>query len=49
MGIAKRRKMSKVDRTSAGLQIIIPGCERRILPKSTTPVDDSGQVFASFL
>ena len=24
--------MSKVERTSAGLQIIIPGCERRTLP-----------------
>jgi hypothetical protein len=24
--------MSKVERTTAGLQIIIPGCERRTLP-----------------
>ena len=35
--------MPKVERTTAGLQIIIPGCERRTLPKSTTPVDESGQ------
>jgi hypothetical protein len=48
MGIAKRRKMSKVERTSAGLQIIIPGCERRTLPKSTTPVDESGQGLLHF-
>jgi hypothetical protein len=48
MGIAKRRKMSKVERTSARLQIIIPGCERRTLPKSTTPVDESGQGLLHF-
>ena len=35
--------MSEVERTSAGLQIILPGFERRILPKSVTPVDGSGQ------
>ena len=40
--------MSKVERTSAGLQIIIPGCERRTLPKSTTPVDESGQGLLHF-
>ncbi len=32
--------MSDVERTSAGLQIVIPGCERRTLPKSTTRVDE---------
>ena len=40
--------MSKVERTSAGLQIIIPGCERRTLPKSTTPVDESEQALLHF-
>jgi hypothetical protein len=35
--------MSEIERTPAGLQIVIPGCERRTLPKSTTPVDESGQ------
>ena len=40
--------MSEVDRTSAGLQIIIPGCERRTLPKSTTRVDEIGQGLLHF-
>jgi hypothetical protein len=35
--------MTEVERTSAGLQTVIPGCERRTLPKSTTSVDESGQ------
>ena len=35
--------MTEVERTSAGLQTVIPGCERRTLPKSTTHVDESGQ------
>jgi hypothetical protein len=40
--------MSEVERTSAGLQIVIPGCERRTLPKSTTHVDESGQGLLTF-
>jgi hypothetical protein len=40
--------MSEVERTSAGLQIVIPGCERRTLPKSTTRVDESGQGLLHF-
>jgi hypothetical protein len=40
--------MSEVERTSAGLQTIIPGCERRTLPKSTTRVDDDGQGLLHF-
>ena len=35
--------MSEFERTSAGLQIVILGCERRTLPKSTTLVDEPGQ------
>jgi hypothetical protein len=35
--------MSGLERTSAGLQMVIPGCERRTLPKSTTRVDEAGQ------
>jgi hypothetical protein len=35
--------MSEVERTPAGLQIVIPGCERRTLPKSTSRVDEIGQ------
>jgi len=40
--------MTEVERTSAGLQTIIPGCERRTLPKSTTRVDDRGQGLLHF-
>jgi hypothetical protein len=40
--------MSVVERTSAGLQSVIPGCERRTLPKSTTRVDESGQGLLRF-
>ena len=40
--------MSEVERTSAGLQIVIPGCERRTLPKSTTRVDEIGQGLLHF-
>ena len=40
--------MSDLERTSAGLQMVIPGCERRTLPKSTSRVDGAGQgLFAS--
>jgi hypothetical protein len=35
--------MSVVERTAAGLQTVIPGCERRTLPKSTTRADEDGQ------
>lgn len=35
--------MSVTERTSAGLQTVIPGCERRTLPKSTTRADEHGQ------
>jgi hypothetical protein len=40
--------MSEFERTSAGLQIVIPGCERRTLPRSTTRVDEIGQGLLSF-
>lgn len=40
--------MSDVERTPAGLQIIIPGCERRTLPRSTTRVDNMGQGLLGF-
>ena len=40
--------MSEIERTSAGLQIVMPGCERRTLPKSTTAVDESGQGLLHF-
>jgi hypothetical protein len=37
-----------VERTAAGLQTVIPGCERRTLPKSTTMADDAGQGLLKF-
>src|SRR5450755_3239233 len=40
--------MTEVERTSAGLQTVIPGCERRTLPKSTPRVDDKGQGLLHF-
>jgi hypothetical protein len=40
--------MTDVERTSTGLQSVIPGCERRTLPKSTTTVDTSGQGLLHF-
>jgi hypothetical protein len=38
--IARSNNVTEVERTSAGLQTVIPGCERRTLPKSTTGVDN---------
>jgi hypothetical protein len=43
-----KHTMTEVERTSAGLQTVIPGCERRALPKSTTRVDDNGQGLLTF-
>jgi hypothetical protein len=40
--------MPDIERTSAGFQTVIPGCERRTLPKSTTPSDDRGQGLLGF-
>jgi hypothetical protein len=44
----EQHTMTVVERTSAGLQTVIPGCERRTLPKSTTRVDESGQGLLHF-
>ena len=40
--------MSDVERTPAGLQMIIPGCEWRTLPRSITRVDEAGQGLLGF-
>ncbi len=40
--------MSDLERTPAGLQMVIPGCERRTLPRSTTRVDQIGQGLLGF-
>jgi hypothetical protein len=40
--------MPNIDRTPAAMQIVLPGCERRTLPKSTTRLDDTGQGLLQF-
>src|SRR3974377_2305238 len=40
--------MIEIERTFAGFQMIIPGCERRTLPKSTTRADETGQGLLHF-
>jgi hypothetical protein len=37
-----------VERTMAGLQLVIPGCEWRTLPVSTTKSDEVGQGLLGF-
>jgi hypothetical protein len=37
-----------IERTAAGLQLVIPGCERRTLPKSTFLSDARGQGLLDF-
>ena len=39
---------TNVKRTPAGLQMVLPGCERRTLPKSTSRVDGIGQGLLHF-
>ena len=45
---AEPNMSNDVERTPAGLQMVIPGCERRTLPRSTTRVDDIGQGLLGF-
>lgn len=40
--------MSEIDRTPAGLQMVIPGCERRTLPKAVMHADEGGQGLLQF-
>ncbi len=40
--------MAEVERTPAGFQIVLPGCERRTLPKSTTAAEETGQGLLAF-
>ena len=40
--------MSDVERTPAGLQTIIPGREKRTLPRSLSGVDNIGQGLLGF-
>ena len=40
--------MSDVERTLAGMRMVVPGCERPTLLRSTTRVDDAGQGLLGF-
>ena len=40
--------MGEVEQTAAGFQMILPGCERRTLPKSVCRSDDTGQGLLQF-
>ena len=40
--------MADLERTNAGWQLLIDGCDKRTLPRSTTPVDDLGQGLLSY-
>jgi hypothetical protein len=40
--------MSDLERTPAGLQMVIPRCERRTMPRSITRVDDIGRGLLGF-
>jgi hypothetical protein len=40
--------MPSIDHTPAGMQTVLPGCEQRTLPKSTTRSDDTGQGLLQF-
>jgi hypothetical protein len=50
LGIASDRigRRQTICDPPAGLQMIIPGCERRTLPRSTTCVDEIGQGLLRF-
>jgi len=40
--------MTEIEHTAAGLQIVIPGCEPRTLPKSRSRADANGQGLLQF-
>jgi hypothetical protein len=40
--------MPSIDRTPAGMQMVLPGRERRALPKSTTRSGETGQGLLQF-
>lgn len=40
--------MADLERTEAGWQHLIAGCDKHTLPRSTTPVDDHGQGLLSY-
>jgi len=40
--------MPNINRTPAGMQMVLPGCEQCTLPKSTARSDDTGQGLLQF-
>jgi hypothetical protein len=40
--------MADLERTSAGFQMVLPGCEPRTLPKSASRSDETGQGLLEF-
>ena len=40
--------MAQIERSSAGFQLVIPGCERRTLPKSSSSANCFGQGLFGF-
>jgi hypothetical protein len=40
--------MVEIERTAVGLQMVIPGCERRTLPKSSSSANWFGQGLLGF-
>jgi len=40
--------MAQIERSTAGLQLVIPGCERRTLPKSSSSANWFGQGLLGF-
>jgi hypothetical protein len=46
--MARRIQMAQIERSTAGLQMVIPGCERRTLPKSSSSANWFGQALLGF-
>ena len=46
--MAGRIQVAQIERNTAGLQLIIPGCERRTLPKSSSSANWFGQGLLGF-
>jgi hypothetical protein len=44
----RKKKMPAIENTPAGLQTVLPGCERRTLAKSKSAADDAGQGLLEF-
>jgi hypothetical protein len=40
--------MAEIERIAAGFQMVIPGCERRALPRASSQANWSGQALLGF-